>query len=361
MKWNKHTVIVNFFLIIYLIIILSTSFVESQDEMMYLNEISYVRGSGYDVCIHSNYAYVTNNEGVDIIDVQDPANPISEARLEIIDGAFGIHIEGDILFVAAGGNGLVIADISNPLEPVQLGQSSNHGVARNVFVNGNYAYLACYENGLKVFNITDKTNPIKIGEYLDSGRIDNVVCKDQIAYLANPNLGVEIINITDQSTPVKISSIYSVRNVHDLSIFENYLFAGCYDSSVWVINITNPSNPSVIASHSDGDGGESQGVIGNSTHLFVADNNGVEYKDISNLPIISEVAETREGVGAAHDIDFVDNYLFVAGGGINRNLRIFEISSEQSDQVSSSSSVILISLISISIIFGLRFFKKKDN
>ncbi len=363
MSWikNNYTNIIILTLIILLTPKQNLTFVQSQSGLLYINEVASVKGSGYDVCIQENYAFVTNNDGVDIIDVQNPTDPIKKARLEITDGAFGLHIQGDLAYIAAGGNGFITANISDPLNPAVLGQSSGHGVARNVYVSGNHAYLACYENGLKIFDISDKSNPVKIADYLDSGRIDNVVYKEQILFLANPNLGVEVLNVTDPVSPVKISTLFSVSGVNGLSIYNNFLFAGCYDSSVWVINITNPSNPSVIACHSDSDGGEAQGVVGNSTHLYVADNYGVEYKDISNLPIITEVTENREGIGAAHDIDFVNNFVFVAGGGANKNLRIFEISSEQSNNVSFSPFTVFFSLISISILFSLRYLKKKDS
>jgi hypothetical protein len=334
-------------------------FVQSQNGIMYINEVSSVRGSGYDVCIKDNFAFVTNNDGVDIIDVQDPRNPRKEASLEIVGGSFGLHLQDDLAYIAAGGNGLVIANISDPLNPIIVGESAGHGVARNVYVSGNYAYLACYENGLKIFDISIKSNPVKVADYLSSGRIDNVVYKGGILFLANPNLGIEVLNASNPLSLVKLSTLYAVSGVHDLSIHEDFLFAGCYDSAVWVMNITIPSDPISIANHADSDGGEAQGVIGNNTHLFVADNYGVEYKDISGLPVITEVAENREEIGAAHDIDFVDNFIFIAGGGINKDLRIFEICSEQSDNVSFAPYLSFFSVVLISIILSLGYFKKR--
>lgn len=327
---------------------------------LFINEIASVEGSGYDVWIQNNFAYVTNNDGVDIINVEDPTNPAIISRLEITDGAFGIYIQEDIAYIAAAGSGFKIANISDPLNPILLSQSSGHGIARRVFVKENFAYLACYENGLKIFDITTTTDPVKIGEYIESGRIDGVVCKDEIMFLANPNLGIEIINITNHNDPVRISTLNTISGVHDLFIYNSLLFAGCYDSSVWVINITIPSIPVIIGNHADYDGGEAQGVKGNSTHIFVADNSGVEIKSINNLPIITEITEIREGIGAAHDIDYVDNYIFVAGGGINKNLRIFEVSSEQTtNETKLPISIMIFSIFSISLLFSLKSTKKK--
>lgn len=328
---------------------------------MEIHKISSVSGVGYDICIKENCAYISSNDGLEIIDIQDPYNPKRKTRLDITDGSFGVYIEGDTAFIAADTSGLVIANITNPLEPVIIGQSSNHGVASNVFVHENLAFLACYEDGLKIFDVSNKTNPIKIGEYTESGRIDNVVCRDDILYLTNPNLGVEVINITNPSVPVKIATISEASSATGISIFDNFLFVGCYDSSVWIIDISSPIYPSIIGSHSDSDGGEALGVIGNSTHLYIADNYGIEYKNISNLPSITEEAEIRVGINAAHDIEFKGNYLFVAGGSATKCLLIFEVGLNQTENSSHAFLEISVTLIVISGILQIYLRHNKNK
>ncbi|MCG3220803.1 MAG: hypothetical protein H7641_05425 [Candidatus Heimdallarchaeota archaeon] len=326
LSYNK----IYFVLFLILILFLNLELISSDAQTeMFINKISTVGGMGYDIEIYDNYAYITSNGGVEIINIQDPYNPEKITTLELSNGAFGVFIKDDLAFIAAGSSGLVIADISDPTDPTILGQSSGHGISRRVYATDDYAFIACCEDGLKIFNISNLANPIEVGEYLHTGRIDDVILIDNIAILANPFLGLEVVNVTLTSSPQRIRTFTSASGATGLSTSDNLLFVGCYSSNVWVLNITIPDNPNMLGVHTDTDEGEAQGVVGNSTHVYVADNFGVEFLDISNLPQITEVAEYRQGIGAAHDVDFKDNFVLIAGGSSTTCLQIFEIATEQ--------------------------------
>jgi hypothetical protein len=82
-------------------------------------------GVAYGVALEGDFAYVTNNDGVVLVDVSDPAEPRRTAMLELEDGAFGIRAAGDIAYIAADSEGFVTADVSdprNPARPVQAGR-----------------------------------------------------------------------------------------------------------------------------------------------------------------------------------------------------------------------------------------------
>ena len=297
---------------------------------LYLNKIANITGSsvGYDVDIDGNYAYITDNKGYIVVDIENPTKPKKIGEFELTEAAFGIFVKDNIAYVAAGGYGLYITDISNPASPILLGHEYSEGICNNVFVAGDYAYVSNYDYGLQIFSIEDLANPVKITEYSYYGRADAIVVKEDCAYLACPNSGVVLLNITTLSSPQAIKTLHNTGGAKDLRIYQNLLFVGCYSSNVLVFNISNPSDPIQLGIHSDYDGGEAQGVVGNSTHLYVADNFGVEYLDITNLPIISKVAEYRRRISSAHDIDFSGNYLIVAGGNI-RGSTVFEVSQTQ--------------------------------
>lgn len=313
------------------VILLNYTFLSSEAQAeFYLNRITNIGGSGvgYDVDVDGNYVYITGNEGYIVVDIQNPSKPDIIGEFTIDEGAFGIFVKDNVAYVAAAGQGLYITDVSEPSSPTLLGLEYVDGIARNVFASENYAYISNYENGLQIFDISDLTNPVQIAEYSDQGRADDVVVRNNMAYLANPNSGVNVINVTDPSSPQRIRTLSSTSGATGISFYENLLFVGCYSSQVMVFNLTVPSNPAILGYYLDADGGEAQGVAGNNTHLFVADNYGVEYFNISNLPTIIKVAEQRQGISAAHDIDFKGNFLYVAGGSVTGSL-VFEISKTQ--------------------------------
>ena len=338
----------------------STKLISSDESTeWYVNRISKVSGVGYDVEISGDYAYVTSNDGLDIINIEDLYNPRRETVLEINGGSFGVFIKDNLAFIAAAESGLVIADIADPTNPIILGQSSGHGLANHVYANENYAFLTCYEDGLKIFDISSLSNPVKVGDYFDTGRVDNVIVINETALLANTQLGIEVVNVSIPSSPHKIGSFSSAYGATGLSINDNMLYVGCYSSNVWVLDVTVPENPIMLGVHSDVDEGEAQGVVGNGTHVFVADNYGVEFLDISNLPYITEVAENRDGISAAHDIDFRGNYVYIAGGGAMSCLQVYEVSRENKIQFLGLYIGIPIALLFVTIALVLYKFKHK--
>ena len=325
----------------------------NQTTEWYINRISKVSGMGYDVAVSGDYAFVTSNDGLDIINIQDPYNPHKESVIETDEASFGIFLKDNLAFIAAGGSGLIIANIDDPTNPIILGQSSGHGIANRVYANDNYAFMACYEDGLKIFDISILSNPVKVSDYYDMGRVDDVVGINNTLYLANTHLGIEVLNVTLPSSPQKIRNFSSPSGATGLSISDNMLFVGCYSSDVWVLDITNPDNPTMLGVHTDSDDGEAQGVVGNSTHVFVADNYGVEFLDISNLPQISKVTEYRKSVSSAHEIDFNGNFVYIAGGGHMSLLLIYEISTEQKIQFLGIYVGIPITIVVITILLVL--------
>ncbi|MEE9410790.1 MAG: hypothetical protein V3V41_07675 [Candidatus Heimdallarchaeota archaeon] len=356
---------IHFVLFLISILFLNLELISSNAQTeMFINKISTVGEAGemgYDVSISGDYAYITSNDGLDIVNIQDPYNPKKITILEISHGAFGVFIKDDFAFIAAGGSGLVIADISDPTNPTILGQSSGHGIANSIYATDEYAFMTCYEDGLKIFDISSLSNPVKIADYFDSGRIDDVILVDDVAYLANTHLGVEVVNITTPSSPQRIRTFASASGATGLSISENLLFVGCYSSAVWILNITNPTNPVQLGVHFDGDDGEAQGVVGNSTHVYVADYYGVEFLDISNVPQITEIVERRQGVSSAHDIDFEGNFIYIAGGSHMTELTVFEVDSSQKSGSLGFYIGLPIAVVVASISFWIIFRLRKKN
>ncbi|NPD89133.1 MAG: hypothetical protein HGN29_10440 [Asgard group archaeon] len=352
--------------ILLLILLLNYAVLSSKAQTeFYLNKITSIGGSGvgYDVDIDCNYAYITGNDGYIVVDIQNPTKPKIISDFEINGGAFGIFVKDDIAYVAAAGQGLFITDVSDPANPTLLGHENGGGISNNVYVSGDYAYISNYENGLQIFDVTDLTNPTKIGEYSLDGRADGVVVRDNFAYVANPNSRVNVLNVTIPSAPQKVSTLSATDGATGISAFENLLFVGCYSSNVLVFDISTPSNPILLGLHTDDDEGEAQGVVGNSTHLYVADNYGVEYLNISSLPTITKIAEQRQGVSAAHDIDFKDNFLYIAGGSVTGSL-VFEVSKSQKSNYLGIYIGVPLTVIVLSVTFLLLYkykIKKKET
>ena len=77
-----------------------------------------------DVEVVGGLACLTEDTGLWIIDVSNPAAPVEVSVL--LGGAVGVEVVGGLAYVAAGSSGLRIIDVSNPEAPVELGALDTH-------------------------------------------------------------------------------------------------------------------------------------------------------------------------------------------------------------------------------------------
>ncbi len=269
---------------------------------------------GYSIDVEGNCAYVSNNDGVSIINIADPTNVEQDKLVELPSGASGIQVIDGIAFVACTSSGFYIVNVTDIFNPVILGHHVHTGIAMNVFIQENLAFVTDYYNGLIIYDVSNKSNPVEESIYYMSGTIWDIVSKDNVAYAANSELGVEVLDVSEPTTPVRLSILPSTSSSTHLSIHENKLFVGRHGNGLKVFNISNPSSPILIGSYSDSDDGEELGLHGNDTYLAVADNFGIELFDIESLPTITKLAEYRENVGAAHDVIMRDNFIYAVDG-----------------------------------------------
>ncbi len=117
---------------------------------------------------------------------------------QTIDGgnALDVVISGDFVFIADETEGLKIVDISDPSNPVKVGQVADGGSAQGVYVTGDYAFVADYSDGLEIFragyNGDDLTDFEEIHQYFtdpsdDDSDDDNLIDGDEVfTYLTDP-------------------------------------------------------------------------------------------------------------------------------------------------------------------------------
>jgi hypothetical protein len=130
----------------------------------------FIRGAKA-VQIQFRYAFVCDNEGVKVIDVTDPehATPISGSVVPIPE-ANNIYLVRTYAYVAAGKQGLVILDIERPEKP-RIDQVFNCGGLMNDvrdvktgMTNASlFAYVADGRNGVRVLELNTPEDPNNLG------------------------------------------------------------------------------------------------------------------------------------------------------------------------------------------------------
>lgn len=88
-----------------------------------------------DVVVTGNTAYVADQvDGLQVIDISDPANPALLGSFNTSGFALGIAVAGNLVYIADSSSGLQIIDVSDPTTPSLVGTYDTPGFAAAVVV-----------------------------------------------------------------------------------------------------------------------------------------------------------------------------------------------------------------------------------
>lgn len=117
--------------------------------------------------VQFRYLWVTNAEGVSLFDITNMAQPVPVPQGTVrVANARKIYIARTYMYVAAKGDGLVLVDVTRPAAPVVWPGLTFNGAlndAEDVIVASTnaslFAYVADGRNGIKVLQLTSPDNP----------------------------------------------------------------------------------------------------------------------------------------------------------------------------------------------------------
>ena len=293
------------------------------------------QGNLQSVAVKDEYAFVTNaNQGLQVIDISNPAVPVEIANYDspgaangvtiagdfiyFADGAAGLQvltlestaggdlsvtevavidspgeahlaaIEGQNLYLADGSGGLQIIGMANPSQPVLLGSEQTPGTATGIAVLGEYAYVADGDSGLRIINILDSAKPAEVG-FIDTPGEARAVAVEQengqesrvLAYVADGDGGLRVIDATNPQVPVEIGAYTGYETVIDVVLSGNQAYLAAGGWGFRVVDISDPGN--IAETGVLNTPGEAYGLAALGETAYVADNTrGMRIIDISN-------------------------------------------------------------------------------
>ncbi|HEX5133362.1 MAG TPA: hypothetical protein VFX92_12875 [Candidatus Krumholzibacteria bacterium] len=125
-----------------------------------LDTLAFFRPTGLDLV--ANTLYVADFDGLHVVDVADPADPVALGDTALPGPAIKVHVVDGYAFVAdhvAGG--LQVVDVADPGHPIPVTGFATGFYAHGIAVRAPYAYLADGA-GLKVFRVFEA--PVAVEE-----------------------------------------------------------------------------------------------------------------------------------------------------------------------------------------------------
>ena len=236
-------------------------------------EVGFCNTTGYprDVYVSENYAYVVDETGLRIIYISDPTNPTEVGFYDTPGDATGVYFSGIYAYVADGDSGLRIIDVSDPTNPFEVGYFDGF-TCLDVYISGNYAYAGAGDWRLLIIDVSDPANPFEVGSF-DTFPffIEDCVVSGSYAYLGYwafvkqekldspfPLQELEfmpgrwdifiILDISDPSNPFRVGACELPSIAMGVYLAGNYAYVAGWEHGLQIIDVSDPSNPYVAGS-----------------------------------------------------------------------------------------------------------------
>lgn len=275
----------------------------------------------YAVIKDDNIVYLsTQDEGVIILDVSIPSNPIKLGNYVPSSEVESLAIEGNYVYIATRNDGLRVIDISNPATPTEMGFIENLEHVKDVTIKGKYAYIT-FKQGIAIIDIASSPKLSIVKQYVIEGKAEKIAVMGNYAYVSGRIDGLWLIDMNAIDSPGKIyhygGSYYQTNGIDIQGEFA-YIAAGHH--GLQILNISNPLSLAEISIFEvDRVNLSDVAVFGNLVYVTNQESFG---SDINNDLIAIDVSNPYKPVeigsynlpGAVRGVAVDDKYIYIAAG-----------------------------------------------
>jgi len=270
-------------------------------------------GAAYDVCVAGETAFVSDDEGIAILDIGDIAHPRRVGAIPERDGLgpiAGFHTSGDTLFTY--GELFAIHDVSDPAAPRLLARYHGRYFIGAAATRDGHAYLGYLQGGLEVLDLRDAAGLRTVGFAQSPGRLSDVAVSGAYAYAAGDDAGLEIFDIADPADPRRLGAVAGTDGARDISLAGRLLYLGCRSHGVRILDVSIPEHPVVTGVFDNG--GVTCGVQAVGDRLFTVDREqGIEVFDVEDAAHVHRLKGLEQYL--PQDLFSDGNHVFLADQG----------------------------------------------
>jgi type II secretory pathway pseudopilin PulG len=291
-------------------------------------------GNGIDV--EDDYSFTAthkSNVGLQIHDISDRENPVSEASLDV--GARGLSVleDSDVLYMGVQSStaGFTTIDVGTKSSPTQEDTINVGGYGNRGDLSGDYFHLGV-EAASGGFVIIDVSSPsvLSIESTLDVGAVVNdVKVSGDYAYLATEDAssGFIVVDISDPAAPSEVASIDVDDEANAVFVNGAFAYVGTKNAtdSFKIINISSPTSPSLITSIDLGV--EVMDITINGAYIYtVMDDNSENVGIIDNSNPLSAYLLLTDDIGGKATSTVTDSgYVYTGQSVANPGVTIVEL------------------------------------
>ncbi len=197
--------------------------------------------------VFGNYAYLAGgHSGLRNINIKNAGQPVEEGFYETFSATTDLDRSGNYGYITELDDGMLVLDLSNISHPTLVAQYNSPGNAVAVEVSGNYAYIADGDGGLRIADISDPLNPTPIGSYDSLNYAQEVCISGTYAYVVDNIINqpdyIRAFDISNPANPIPVGEILMQSDIDALDASGNYLYAAATDQGMRVLDISDPAN-----------------------------------------------------------------------------------------------------------------------
>jgi hypothetical protein len=221
-----------------------------------------------------NNVYVTDRWTIRVFDVTDPAKPKPGKPLAFTEGIpRTLVIRGKTGYLTADNFGFYTIDFSNPADLKITGSFKLSGFTYGLAVAGDYAYLSNSDTGLHILDVRKPEAPAEIAILKLAGEPSGLAVRDKLAYVAAGPDGLLIVDIADPAKPKTLGSVMSDDFSSAVALDGRFAYVADGLAGVKKIDVSDPKAPKLIASFDTP--GEAQNLFVLGKTILVADTNSL--------------------------------------------------------------------------------------
>jgi hypothetical protein len=215
-------------------------------------------GDNWGIVVQDQIAYVAAGAGgLEAVDVSDPAAPAlaGAVRFAAPGHCRGLTIRGDLAYVGMGfewTSGLTIFNVGEPAAMHEIGYVGALGIPVAIDAESDVMF-SLYSSQLICLSLADPANPAVLGR-ISPGGVD-MVRSGNIVYVANEDSdsgGIYAYDVSNPHEPVRCGLWQPPGNsnngMHGLSRHGDYIFAtAVHHCRVYVLDFSDPAAPVSVA------------------------------------------------------------------------------------------------------------------
>ncbi|MEO0181361.1 MAG: hypothetical protein ABIM74_07165 [candidate division WOR-3 bacterium] len=275
-------------------------------------------GFGGNHLVHQgNYLYIATSGKLSVVDVSSVSAPYEAGKYENANVVFqDVSVKGTTAFTVgynANIGALFAIDVANPANPVPIGWVITRDLW-GIYVDGNYAYVAAGDSGLWVYDITNPGSMSRIASLNLGGDVQEIWKSGNYVYLAGPfDKKLWAVDVTTPGSPTLADSITLFVSGEDIHMYGSTVVVSGPEGIAFV-RADNPSALSLISTFKP-PSGDPYAAWFDGEYAYVAakvTGEGRSYISVVEGPDgPGEVASSSKMDGSARDIVYDGNYCYI--------------------------------------------------